>query len=192
MDKTKRKIYFIDKKFQTTFILQFCMLVAVGGLLTIGIIYLLAMQTTTVAILNSRVVAGTTADFILPILAETVAVVVAIIALAAMIITLFFSHKIAGPLYRFKKVMQALEQGDFSRGFNIRHLDQLQDVADTFNSMISRINQELLALKSNFSSLKEKLGELSEGEVAEHKRACLQEVKRISEELNRIINYFKT
>lgn len=197
MDKTKgsaykRRIYFIDKKFQTKFILKFCALVAIGGLLTIGIIYFLAMQSTTVSILNSRVAVRTTADFILPILAQTVVIVVVIIGMAAIMITLFFSHKIAGPLYRFKKVMEALEKGDFSSGFKIRRLDQLQDLADAFNRMITKITEELVALKSNFSSLKEKLNSISENEVAEHKRAYLNELKKISEELNRIINYFKT
>jgi len=197
MDKTKgsaykRRIYFIDKKFQTKFILKFCALVALGGLLTIGIIYFLAMQSTTVSILNSRVAVRTTADFILPILAQTVVIVVVIIGLAAIMVTLFFSHKIAGPLYRFKKVMEALEKGDFSSGFKIRHLDQLQDLADTFNSMIARITSELVALKNNFYTLKEKLNSISENEVVEHKRAYLNELKKISEELNRIINYFKT
>ena len=197
MDKTKssaykRRIYFIDKKFQIKFILKFCALVALGGLLTIGIIYFLAMQSTTVSILNSRVAVRTTADFILPILAQTVVIVVVIIGLAAVMITLFFSHKIAGPLYRFKKVMEMLEKGDFSSGFKIRRLDQLQDLADTFNSMIARITSELVALKNNFYTLKEKLNNISENEVAEHKRAYLNELKKISEELNRIINYFKT
>ena len=197
MDKTKssaykRRIYFIDKKFQTKFILKFCALVAIGGLLTIGIIYFLAMQSTTVSILNSRVAVRTTADFILPILAQTVVIVVVIIGLAAVMITLFFSHKIAGPLYRFKKVMEMLEKGDFSGGFKIRRLDQLQDLADTFNSMIARITSELVALKNNFYALKEKLNNISENEVVEHKRAYLNELKKISEELNRIINYFKT
>jgi methyl-accepting chemotaxis protein len=188
----KRKNYFIDKKFQIKFILRFSALVAIGGLLTIGIMYFLATQSTTVSIVNSRVAARTTAAFILPLLVQTVAIVVVAIGLTAIMLTLFFSHKIAGPLYRFKKVMQMLEKGDFSGGFKIRHLDQLQDLADTFNAMIARITSELVALKSNFSALKEKLNSISENEVAEHKRACLNELKKISEELNRIINYFKT
>lgn len=196
MDNTtrpyRRRIYFIERAFQTKFILKFSALVAVGGLLTIGILYLLAMQSTTVSIVNSRVVVQTTADFILPILIQTVAIVMVIVGLAAVCVTLFVSHKIAGPLYRFKKVMQALAEGDFSSDFRIRHLDQLQDVANTFNNMIIKIRAELKALKDNFSSLKEKLDSISEYEIAEHKRSILGELKRISAQLYKIIDYFKT
>ena len=188
----KRRIYFIEKRFQTNFILKFCVLVAIGGLLTIGILYFLAMRSTTVSFVNSRVVVRTTADFILPILIQTVAIVTVLVGLATIVVTLFVSHKIAGPLYRFKKVMQALAEGNFSDDFHIRHLDQLQDLADVFNVMISKIRTELKTLKDNFRSLKEKLDNISEHEIAEHKRPYLGDVKRIAGELDKIIHYFKT
>lgn len=187
----KRKIYFIEKEFQAKFIFKFCILVAIGGLLTVGILYLMAMQSNTVSFVNSRVVVCTTADFILPILIQTVAIVTVIVGLATILVTLFVSHKIAGPLYRFKKVMQALIEGDFSSDFKIRHLDQLQDLADTFNTMIVKIRTELKALRDNFAALKTKLDDIAENEVSEHKRPYLNELKRISIELNKIIQQFK-
>ncbi|MDP6686286.1 MAG: hypothetical protein QGI05_04970, partial [Candidatus Omnitrophota bacterium] len=85
----KRRTYFIDKKFQTKFILKFCALVAVGGFLTIGILYCLAVQSTTVSFVDSRVVVQTTADFILPILLQTVLIVMIVVSFATIFITLF-------------------------------------------------------------------------------------------------------
>lgn len=188
----KRRIYFIEKRFQANFILKFCVLVAIGGLLTIGILYFLAKHSTTVSFVNSRVVVCTTADFILPILIQTVAIVTILVGLGTILVTLFVSHKIAGPLYRFKKVIHALTEGDFSSDFRIRHLDQLQDLADVFNKMIVKVRTELKGLKDNFQSLKEKLNNISEQEITEHKRAYLGELKRIAAELDRIMHYFKT
>lgn len=187
----KRRIYFIEKQFQTRFILKFCAIVAIGGLLTIGIIYLLAMQSTTVSFINSRVVVRTTADFILPILIQTVVIVMIIVSLATIVVTLFVSHKIAGPLYRFKKVIKALEEGDFSEDFRIRLHDQLQDLAGAFNNMITKTRFQIKALRDNFLSLKERLDNISEHEIAEHKRSILSELKGIASELNRIIHHFK-
>ena len=188
----KRRIYFIEKSFQARFILKFCALTAFGGLLTIAILYILARQSTTVSFVNSRVVVHTTADFILPVLIQTVAIVTIFVGLATIIVTLFVSHKIAGPLYRFKRVMQGLTEGDFSGDFRLRHLDQLQDLADVFNKMIVKIRTELKGLKDNFQSVKEKLNNISEQEVSEHKRAYLKDLKRIAAELDRIMYYFKT
>lgn len=188
----KRRAYFIEKEFQARFILKFCLLVAIGGLLTVGILYLLAMRATTVSIVDSRVVVQSTANFILPVLIQTVIIVMIIVSLATIVVTLFVSHKIAGPLYRFKKVIQALTEGDFSSEFKIRHLDQLQDLAGALNNMVIKVRSELKALQNNFSSLKEKLDNISEHEVVEHKRPYLTELKRVSAELNKIIHYFKT
>lgn len=188
----KRKDYFIEKSFQAKFILKFCALVFFGGILTIGILYFLGLRSTTVSVVDSRVVVRTTADFLLPILIQTVLIVIIFVSLAAMFVTLFVSHKMAGPLYRFKKTMQLLGEGDFSNDFSIRSKDQFQDLSSAFNSMITKIRMEIKGLKDSFYSLKEKLAYIQEEEVAEKKRAHLKELKALSQELNKKIDYFKT
>ncbi len=186
-----RKNYFIDKSFQSKFILKFCLLVAIGGILSIGIIYLLAMRSTSISIINSRVVAKTTADFMLPVLIQTIAIVTVILSLAVAVMTLFISHKISGPLYRFRKAFQLLLEGDFSNDFKIREFDQLQDLALDFNNMIIRTRDKINSLKNHFNDLKSKIHSISENEIAEHKRSYLAEMKRISAEFDKIIGQFK-
>lgn len=188
----KRRIYFIEKSFQAKFILKFCALVVLGGLFTIGLLYLLAMQSTTVSFVNSRVVVRTTADFILPVLIQTVAVITVIVGFTMVIVTLLVSHKIAGPLYRLKKVFQELEGGDLSHDFHIRHLDQLQNLADAFDSAIRRLRQKIQAVKDSSRSLGEELNGIQEGDIAENKRELLGKIKKTTEELNKTTDYFKT
>lgn len=187
-----RRIYLIEKRFQFAFILKFCALVAAGGLLTIAILYFLALQSATVSFVNSRVVVKTTADFILPVLIQTVVITMIFVSIAVIAVTLFVSHKIAGPLYRLRKTMKEIEAGDFSGDFRIRHLDQLQELANSFNGMVTKMRQEVASLKGSVSQLKEKLDEIGEGEVAEQRRQALRELKQKAEELQRTINYFKT
>lgn len=188
----KRNIYFIEKKFQSNFILKFCGLVAAGALLTIGILYFLASQSTTVTIVDSRVMVRSTSDFLLPILIQTVFIVMLLVGLATVAITLFVSHKISGPLYHFKKTMEDLEKGDFSADFRIRCFDQLQSLAETFNAMIGKTRGQVNLIKTNFSTLKEKLESLSQEDLPEHKKSILAELKNISKELDKIIHYFKS
>jgi len=188
----RRRNYFIEKSFQARFILKFALLVALAGILTIVILYFLSLQSTTVAIVNSRVVVRTTADFILPLLVQTVAVVTVIAGLATIAVTLLMSHKIAGPLYRFKKVLKSLEEGDFSSEFRLRHLDQLQDVAKAFNEMIAKIRSELSVVKKEYLRLKEKLSSIAEEDISQGKRTALLELKKLIDELEKVIHYFKT
>jgi methyl-accepting chemotaxis protein len=188
----RRRNYFIDKKFQSRFIARFSSLVLAGGLLTIGLIYFLGSESKTVAILNSRVVAMTTANFILPLLLETVIFVTIIVGITAIALTMRASHKIAGPLYRFKKAMEAMEQGDFSSELHIRSADQFHALADEINNMIRNTKQELLLLKNSVVSLKQKLDGLAENDFSENKRASLAELRKITEELDKALRYFKT
>ena len=69
--RNKRRQYFIDKDFQTRFILKFCILVVLAGIINVGILYFVGKESTTVSIVNSRVIVRTTADFLLPILIQT-------------------------------------------------------------------------------------------------------------------------
>ncbi len=188
----KRHIYFIEKKFQSNFILKFCGLVAGGALLTIGILYFLSSKSTTVTIVDSRVMVRSTSDFLLPILTQTVLIVMLLVGLATVAITLFVSHKISGPLYHFKKTMEDLEKGDFSSDFRIRCPDQLQVLAESFNAMIGKTREQVKLIKTNFSALKGKLDSLSQEDIPEHKKSILAELKNISKELDKIIHYFKS
>lgn len=139
----RRKTRFIEKSFQVKFIIKFCMLVIIGGLLTIGVLYFLSMRSTTVAIVNSEVVVKTTADFLLPIFIQTIVVVMILVSIATIIVTLFVSHKIAGPLYRLKKAMHDLGEGNFSAEINLRKFDQLKHIAQEFNNMARKLKERL-------------------------------------------------
>jgi methyl-accepting chemotaxis protein len=190
--KYRRRIYFIEKKFQTKFIVRFCLLVIVASVLTGGLLYLLTARSTTVSIVDSRVVVRTTADFLLPLLVQTVIVATVVVGIASVFFTMVASHKIAGPVYRFKKVMQALGEGDFSRGFHIRQYDQLQELANDFNEMIGKVGGNLNVLKSNFSSLKEKLDSISENDVANDKRSALGDLKKAARDIEQALKFFKS
>jgi len=193
MEKTyKRRKYLVDKKFQIKFILRFSILVLAGGFITVVLLYYLASQSTTVAIQNSRVLARTTGNFILPLLLQTVLLVTLIVGAAAAALSLLISHRISGPLFRFKKVMESLEDGDFSTEFHIRSMDQFHELEQAFNAMIRSTKQELHKIKDNLGLLKQKLDNIAEQDLPEPKRRALSELKEISEELNRTIRHFRT
>ncbi len=188
----RRRNYFIDKGFQSRFIFKFCLTVLAAGLLTMGLLYFFALRSTTVSIVDSRVKVYSTADFLLPVLIQTVVIVTILISIVTIILTLLVSHKIAGPLYRFKKVIEAMGEGDFAQDFKIRQRDQLQDLAKTINSAIQRVRSQLNLIKTYHNSLKEKLNVLTDDDSQEHRRIVTVELKRLFEELNKIIQSFKS
>ena len=151
----KRRNYFIDKKFQSNFILKFCALVAAAGALVMAVVYALAGSATTVSFVNYRVVVQSTADFLLPVLIQTLIVVSIVVSAATVIFALFVSHRIAGPAFRFKKVLKALASGDFCGECRIRKNDSLRDVADSINDMTSNVRGALKETDERMTALKE-------------------------------------
>ncbi len=137
----RRRHYFIDRAFQARFILQFCGIVAVGGALVIVFLYFIGLHSKTVAIVNSSVVVQTTSDFLLPVLAQTLLVVAILVSIGVIATTLFVSHKIAGPLFHFKKAMEKLGEGDFTVRVHLRQNDQLKEIADSFNAMAEKLKE---------------------------------------------------
>lgn len=187
----RHRILFIDKKFQAKFIVNFCLLVVAGALITTGLLYLFTMGSKTVSFVNSRVVVQTTADFLLPLLIQNVCIMMIIIGLATIMMTLLISHKIAGPLYRLKKAVKTLGEGDFSGEFKIRRKDQLQDLAQIFNEMIVNLRTRLKMMEKNIRDIKEKSNNISEGDIAEQKKSILRDLKNILFETEKQSRYFK-
>ena len=86
MEKWQRKNYFIDKDFQTKFIIKFCVIVIMSSVIIGATIFYLSTNFTTVAIEDVHVVAKKTSDFMLPIIAETLFWVTLLSAISVIIL----------------------------------------------------------------------------------------------------------
>lgn len=54
---------------------------------------------------------------------------------------IFSTHKVAGPIYRFKKHLASIKAGDFSVRTKLRKNDLLTDLADDFNQASEQMKQ---------------------------------------------------
>ena len=63
--------------------------------------------------------------------------------------TIYISHKIAGPLYRFEKSLEAWDGGDLRTRIHLRKYDEAQFLADKFNRTLGRLDEKIGRLKSS-------------------------------------------
>lgn len=61
--------------------------------------------------------------------------------------TLFISHKIAGPLYRFQNILDQMAQGDLQVRCHLRKFDEAKLVAQTFNKALESLDGRVSRLK---------------------------------------------
>jgi len=175
--------YFIDNNFQTKFIIRFCLLIAFSGLLSGILIYWANTQTTTVAFENTRVVVKSTSDFILPITLQVLTIVVFIVSIATVFVTLFASHKIAGPLYRLKQELSRVKNGNFAGAIVPRSDDQLKVIVDELESLRVELNHSFGVVKGAWIPIKRKIQEVSDADIEENRRKELNSSIQTIEEI---------
>lgn len=69
-----------------------------------------------------------------------------VILFLSIVINLFVSHKIAGPIYRFEHTLRCIDEGDLQHVARIRETDQIK-------SMVSALNRLIASLRKNYRSL---------------------------------------
>lgn len=144
----RRKNYYIKKKFQRNFILKFFALLLLGAFISGVIIYLMSRGALTTTFDNSRLAIRSTAEYILPSVLLSSAAVMIIIGFAAIIMTLFASHKIAGPLYHIGKDIDELASGDLNVRFKLRGGDEIKELACKLDSMAQSLKSKAAAVNA--------------------------------------------
>jgi nitrogen fixation/metabolism regulation signal transduction histidine kinase len=70
-----------------------------------------------------------------------------IIVVQITLLTIFFSHKLAGPVFRFEKVCHNLIEGNYTEKIYLRRGDEMQNLAGLLNEVIRVSNERLTAMK---------------------------------------------
>ena len=151
----RRRHYFIKKEFQFKFILKFCLIILVGVIFSTGLLFLFSQGTLTSSFQQSRLVIKNTASAILPAVIYTNLITLGLITLATIIVTIFISHKIAGPLFRFEKDLKEIGEGDLTKNIGLRKKDQITDMAVSLNKMIASLHDKVLDIQSDVKHLLE-------------------------------------
>lgn len=64
------------------------------------------------------------------------------------LLTIFFSHKVAGPVYRFEMTCHDIIDGKYTVKIKLRKGDEMQNLATLLNEVIARSRERLLGLKN--------------------------------------------
>lgn len=186
----RRKNYFIKRKFQTRFILKFCLLIILACLLMGIAIYAFTANTVTTSFDNLRLVVKSTKDFILPSLLLSSLIAVIIVSVACISVILFISHRIAGPLYHLERSMKQIAEGDLTVRTRFREGDEIGILASSLNNMVEKIkesigvfSQEAEALDSEINDVREKLSAMgiSRDKIDEILRPYEMTARRLNE-----------
>jgi len=149
----KRTHYFIKKDFQFKFILKFCLLIFAGAFISTGLLFLFSHDTLTSSFQHSRLTIQNTAIAILPAVIYTNLITLGLICMAAIVVILFISHKIAGPIFRFEKEIKEIGQGDLTKKIRLRKKDQITELAESIDNMTASLHEKVLDIRTGLERL---------------------------------------
>jgi methyl-accepting chemotaxis protein len=105
-------------------------------------------------------------------------------------IFLFFSHRIAGPIFRFEKVFEKLAQGDLTERIYLREKDEFKDVASKYNDTMDNLRERLDEINMYNTELKALLTSLQDqGKIANPE--AIQKIFSIHESISKTLKTLK-
>jgi methyl-accepting chemotaxis protein len=187
-----RRNYFIDKKLQTKYILLAMAVLVVHTIVVLAAVfspYIMMLS------LDFPIAERTEAAKAFLLLHANAWPAIGGIILLFGVLTLFETHRIAGPIFRIKRGIRDIADGKLNMTIHLRRNDEFHDVAEELNSLSARFRQTVLMLQDNSSQLEAHIAEI-ETEIREKRleettgRRIVQKLQGSKETIQDILDRF--
>lgn len=159
MAKFKRRKYFIDKQLQTKYLVLTILLLAIYTFLFVVIlIFPYIVPLTFDAPLEEQAEAAR----MLLTLHKSIWPALGAVILIMSSVSIFITHKIAGPVYRFKQTLAEISGGNLDVSIKLRDKDDLKDLAEEFNLVIGDLRGFVSTLRDDYETMSSCINELEE------------------------------
>jgi methyl-accepting chemotaxis protein len=105
--------------------------------------------------------------------------VVAVVSLLLLVHGVFFSHRIAGPLYRFRLIFQSVASGDLTVRTSIRKSDYLHVEAQCLGEMVGALREKIARIEAHHADIAPQLERLKQAAARGSFREVEQEADRL-------------
>jgi len=174
----RRKNYLIKKKFQLPLLFRFILLIVLASLLVVGLFMLISRNTLTTGYSNSILRVENTPRYFFPMLMIMALISAIGIAILGTVIFISLSHRIAGPLHRFEKVLQNMEKGDLTSRMTLRKNDQLTEFKTALNLLVESLDRKIGAIKKSALEMDRLLLKNDDPQLSAKLKSMLDEIKK--------------
>jgi methyl-accepting chemotaxis protein len=190
--KNRRKRYIIDKRLQYRLMIYngiylLVIILAIG----VGLVLPLALELSNPDLSLAQQGEAVNKILYLPSRLSPVLLIVFLILIAHSVVV---SHRIAGPLYRFKSTFNQVAQGDLSKVTRIRKGDFLLNEQAKIEEMIEALRSRLHHIKNEHAVMERSLQSLAEyplGASNEELAAIIAQLKEGNSRLKKELEYFR-
>lgn len=137
----RRKRYFVKKKLQFKYLLFVLLAMIVPTLICGAVLYYLIWQTIAAEIAIPEALS----ENLIPALDKVnmmLLILLPLVFIVMLLLSIFISHRIAGPIYRLERELKEISKGDYSCRIKFRSNDELQEIADGINELLECLSKD--------------------------------------------------
>jgi len=183
--KFKRRKYLVDKKFQLNAIL----IVYITIILAVFLLSLYLIQSLEGEIKGSAVTKLThlqhTYRLIRPALIRGALIIIFLSFIFVGIKFLLYTHRIIGPINRYKEAMKKVKEGDLRVRIEFRKKDILKDVGTCFSEMVDSLHKRVKSIKNKADKIQRILNKKEPTKIE------IEKLKKEVAELHKSLENFK-
>lgn len=142
----RRRNYFIKREFQGRYMFNFFIFVIGGSFFFTIIFSLLSADSLTITYKDYNLQLGKTPFVLLKEILTAHWIFIVTGGLLVVLVSMFLTHRFAGPLFRLEKSLEEMNRGNFNFEITLRTKDEAKELAqmvNQFNNMISSNLKEI-------------------------------------------------
>jgi|GEM_PF-1859385 methyl-accepting chemotaxis protein len=185
----------IKPDFQIKFILKFSIIMFIAFLVASLLLYLLINEKIDVSYFYSLYFLQQLNRNLAKYLLYSFFFQLILITITTIIITLFSSHKIAGPLFRLERIIEQITRGEIPKEVRIRAKDQIKSFANSMDNLVKEIRRKVITVKSSLENIEKRKKKIDLLIKEKKIDALKEELNIVNEEIDiieRTLSSFKT
>ncbi len=143
----KRRTYFLGRSFQPKLFMRLFFLITLQAAVTTLFFLTAGRGTLTTGYQGDALRIEKTMSFFLVNFIFIAVIVGIAMAIVGILTFLFFSHRVAGPIYNLRQSLEKLAAGDLTCRVRLRKKDELKDVAEALNHFTEVMDRQMGLLK---------------------------------------------
>jgi methyl-accepting chemotaxis protein len=191
----RRRNYFIKKDLQGKYIFSFFLFVIAGSIIFSLIFGMLSANTLTIVYENYNLQIGKTPLILLKEILGAHWIFIVTAGISVVVVSMFLTHRFAGPMYRFEKSVEEMMSGNFSFQIRLRKKDEGKELAQMMNQLIGMISSREREMRHLTGEIDAKLSAVHESvkETKENQAAAdtLSEANALNGRLREVLYRFK-
>jgi len=153
MNRQKRQIKLINRDFQYRLMAKFILIYGVMAIIFGALLYVFFDSEISANLFSAHVAYRSVAQMLLPIFSTLTLLNIIIAGIMTVSAVLYWSHKIAGPLYRFNETLASIATRNLKPMIAIRTDDQLKAIAANLEKVSVTLGSDLSELKKTIYRL---------------------------------------